>query len=101
MERPFVVPYNIKYNQTSILPWHLAQEGNPDALYQCVGGEVVKMEYLGLYDAEEPEDAQALNELCRELFGMEFNIILAVWARRRHDLPLRGWYKVKMHLQWK
>lgn len=99
MKKPFVALCNIKYKEYSILPWHLSYEGNPDWLFGCIGGEVVKMEYLAKYDIDKAEDMESLNEVCKELFGMEFNIMMAVWAKRRPDLPLKVWYKVKMHLQ--
>lgn len=88
---------NIKYNETYLLPWHLSDEENPDSLYQCVGGEVVKMEYLAKYDID--QDYEELDNVSHELFGMDFAVMMAVWKKRRPDLPLKIWYKVKMHKQ--
>lgn len=100
MENPHVTMCkHLKYNEVNILPWHLSNQSNPDTLYGCVGGEVVKMEYLEIYDRNIPEDAEALDSLCKDLFGMCFDLMLAIWHKRRPDLPLDIWYKVKMHLQ--
>lgn len=101
MEKPFVPTFYVKYSETAILPWHMGCESDPDYLFKCLDGEVVKMEYLAKYDIDKAEDMEALNELCRELYGIEFNIMQVVWAKRRPDLPLKEWYKVKMNLQWK
>lgn len=90
-------PVNIKYKEIYILPWHLSDEANPDSLYKCIGGEIVKMEYLAKYDTG--KDYEELNNLSLELFGMDFAVMLAVWEKRRPDLPLKIWYKVKMHKQ--
>lgn len=101
MENPIVLDCNIKYNEVYILPWHLSYEDNPDCLFRCVGGEVVKMEYIAKYNIDIPDDMDALNALSRELWGMDFSIMQSVYAKRRPDLPLKIWYKVKMNLQWK
>lgn len=101
MERPFVTQSTLKYNDIYILPWHLHNIPDPDCLYKCVGGEVVKMEYLNEYNIDNQEDLVQLESLCRELFNIDFSLMRAIWEKRRPDLPLKIWYKVKMHLQWK
>lgn len=100
-ERPFVYRENIKYNELYLLPWHLHNIYNPDSLYMCRDGEVVKMEYLSVFNIDYPSHYEMVKMECMEIFGIDFDVMRAIWKKRRPDLPFTIWYKVKMHLQWK
>lgn len=99
MEKRFITPLNLKYKETSIIPWHLSYEADPDSLSEMIGGEVVKFEYIEKYDVDKPESLQALKIACKEVFGLEYSLVEAIWRMRRPDLPLKVWYKVNMHKQ--
>lgn len=90
-----MLPLNLKYAPESIVPWHLTNESNPAQKMEMLGGEVVTWEYLQSYDSE--ADHEELDAACKKLFGMTFAAVLVVWQRRRPDLELKKWYRVKMH----
>lgn len=94
----FIVPLYLKYSPVGIIPEHLADVAHPDALVECLGGEVIKMVYEECYDIHNEQDLDAINQDVRRIYGenYSFHKMLAVWGRRRPDLELRRWYRIRM-----
>lgn len=88
----------IKYQPIGIIPEHMADVAHPDSLVECLGGEVIRMDYEECYDRFNEQDLAALQADVWRIFSgrVSFDKMLAMWKRRRPDLELRRWYRIKM-----
>lgn len=94
----YIIPMYLKYRPVTIIPEHMADVAHPDSLVRCLGDEVIKMAYEECYDITNEKDLEAIREDVLRVFDgvVTFEKMRAVWKRRRPDLELKRWYRIKM-----
>lgn len=87
----------LKFSDSALIPGTLIEGNHIAQKYKLVGGEVVTFLCLGGYDNSDGYCAADLDALSRDMYGMDFPSIEAVWKRRLGSLS-GFWHKVRMNL---
>lgn len=89
---------NLKYASTALIPAKLLDGDALGQKYKLYGGEIVTFRILGTWKNQRDESKDALNEMCRETYNMDFESFCEVWQRRIGELD-GYWHKVEMILE--
>lgn len=90
-------PLKVKYSSIVLIPSELVNGDSLSQRYKLSGGEVVTLRYIGTWNNERGMFDKELDNLCRELYDMDFESVKAVWQRRIGRLE-NWWHKVEMNL---
>ena len=60
-------------------------------VFECIGGERVRVEWLGVFRNEKGESQPQLEWIAQNLYGWTFERIEAQWYARLHKLD--GWWE--------
>lgn len=85
------IPIKVKYASKTLIPGELIAGNHIAQTYKLVGGEVVNLQYYGAYDNRSGLCAKQLDDICRELFGMDFVSVEVAWKRRLGSVS--GWWQ--------
>lgn len=75
------IPWNVKYKEEHLLPCEVTQ-GRMNRLLKCVGGEVVRVEWLGTFRNERGESQEQLEWIAQNLYGWTFERVQSQWIAR-------------------
>ncbi len=89
-------PIILRFNEESILPWHLSNTQDTSVKYELKGGEIATFEYIKGFDLSLDKDLVEISGLCLRIFNIPFNKMYHIWKQRRPDLPLLEWYHIRM-----
>lgn len=89
--KPQPVQLKVKYAPETIVPGELVVGNHIAQKFKCVGGEVVTLLWNGAFDNRERRCEKDLDEICRELFDMDFPSVESAWKRRLGSVS--GWWQ--------
>lgn len=95
---PIPKPMPVKYAPVVFIPTELTNGNHIAQKYKLAGGEVVTLRWLSTWNNTDGKYDKELDGLCRELYGMDFESVRAVWKRRLGGRLEDWWHKVEMNL---
>lgn len=97
MLRPEPIVIKAKFSDETLLPGEIVAGRHIAQKYKLAGGEIVTLVWTGVYDNIERGNDKELDKVCRELFGMGFDVVESAWKRRLGDIG-GMWHRVRMML---
>lgn len=85
------IPIKAKYAPETLIPSELIDGNHVAQKYKLVGGEVITLQYKGAYDNRNGYCLSYLEDICRELFDMNFAAVELAWKRRLGSIS--GWWQ--------
>lgn len=95
---PIPKPMPVKYAPVVLIPSELTDGNHIAQKYKLSGGEVVTLRWIATWNNTNGRSDAELDKLCRELYGMDFESVKAVWQRRLGGRLENWWHKVEMNL---
>lgn len=82
-----------KFTPDAIIPKYIWEFVEDEIICVCRGGERCRLELV----SEHEPFSKELDEECRGVFSIGFNVYLDIWQKRVHHKIDGNWVKVKMH----
>lgn len=79
----------------ALMPSECRRSSNAKGLFKCATGEVVRVEWLGVFRNELNESQEWLERIAQDLYGWTFERVQSQWIARLGKVE--GWWdKVRM-----